>query len=307
MSRLTDLILKLFQSEYRIAYREVTSENTLFRGGKGGKYKALKTNWRFWYADPILWEHEGKLCLFVEKYDMIENKGHIAISYYDNGEFTVPKSIIIENFHMSFPHVFRYKNYTFMVPECSGAQQIRIYIMGESIDNWSLFRTFDYDEIVDVVTYVDKKRIYFIASENNLDNLYQTKPRFFYIDDLLDFNCDLVDITDSVSSKQFSYTDRNGGALIEDNSDIIRVKQESTSRDYGKNCIFTKIVDYNENVFDEKVIGKSGVEQIKINMFPLFCRKKRTHSYAYMNDVEVVDVNVSNQKLTFLRKSNKLS
>lgn len=296
MSKLLDFIFELYQSEYRIAYRETDWNNSLIKSDKNYKYKVIKPNKRYWYADPILYSRDGKKYLFLEKYDMVTDKGSIAISYYSDGEFLEPKTIIDESFHMSFPHIFEYKGRTFMIPECSGSHQIRIYENGKTIEDWHLFRSFDYDEIVDVVTYIENDRIYLIASENNLDNLYQTKPRLFYIDNMLEDESIMVDVSETINANGYTYTDRNAGSLIYRDNCIYRIKQESTERDYGRNCIITAIENISETGLKERQIKKNSINQIKVKTNPLICRKKRTHSYAYIDGLEVVDLNVSNWK-----------
>lgn len=80
----------------------------------------------FW-ADPFLCSHNGKTYCFVEDYVYKTRRGHIAVLEITDTGAELLGDCIREDFHMSFPFLFRYKGELYMCPESSEARQVRQY------------------------------------------------------------------------------------------------------------------------------------------------------------------------------------
>ena len=86
----------------------------------------IKSKKRKFLADPFLVKHNNKTYCFAEEYDHVKKKGHIVCFNLDKKELN-KKIVLNENFHLSFPFVFKFKNNFFMCPETSKVSEIRLY------------------------------------------------------------------------------------------------------------------------------------------------------------------------------------
>lgn len=80
----------------------------------------------FW-ADPFLCSHDGKTYCFVEDYVYKTSRGHISVLEITGQGARLLGDCIREEFHMSFPFLFRYQGELYMCPESSQARQVRQY------------------------------------------------------------------------------------------------------------------------------------------------------------------------------------
>lgn len=68
----------LYDTIYAVAYRQ---------SGVDSPFRIIESSWRYWYADPILFQDKDRLWLFVEKMDRLHHKGLISVSLYDGHKF----------------------------------------------------------------------------------------------------------------------------------------------------------------------------------------------------------------------------
>lgn len=90
-------------------------------------------------ADPFLISSEIGEFLFVEEFLYAQKKAHIAV--YDVSTST-PKRLGValnENFHVSFPYVFKYENDFYMCPETIASRQVRLYKAINFPLDWELY------------------------------------------------------------------------------------------------------------------------------------------------------------------------
>ena len=102
------------------------------------RYFELLGNKKYWYADPILIDHDGRTYLFFEQYDIKARKGTIGYSEVTNEGLTEPKCIIRSAFHMSFPMVFEQQGQYYMIPETEADQSLLLYRAEHFPDKWVL-------------------------------------------------------------------------------------------------------------------------------------------------------------------------
>ena len=131
----------------------------------------------FWYADPLLYSFREKECIFMEAFDRKAGLGIIAFSERKENEWTTPKIIIKENFHLSYPMIFQYKQELYMMPETSTAEKVVLYHCIKFPGEWEKQQTFlDGRKIVDIVVKeIKENEIQFLGSECSKDNDLMTK------------------------------------------------------------------------------------------------------------------------------------
>ncbi|MDB5821354.1 MAG: hypothetical protein JWR21_58 [Herminiimonas sp.] len=89
-------------------------------------------------ADPFAMEHEGSHYVVLEDYDHAKSKGTIS-AYKVNKSGAFPLGVVLEeNFHLSFPFLFRHGGEIYMVPESSDNRDIRAYRAVDFPRKWEL-------------------------------------------------------------------------------------------------------------------------------------------------------------------------
>lgn len=80
----------------------------------------------FW-ADPFLYQHQGKTYCFVEDFVYQTGRAHIAVLELTASGATALGPCVEDASHLSFPFLFTYEGQLYMCPESSAARQVRIY------------------------------------------------------------------------------------------------------------------------------------------------------------------------------------
>jgi hypothetical protein len=83
---------------------------------------------RFW-ADPFIVKRNGHFHIFVEEYVYSTKRGHISVITLDERGNLVDdaKTVLRENYHLSYPFLFELDGRLFMVPESSECKAIWLY------------------------------------------------------------------------------------------------------------------------------------------------------------------------------------
>jgi hypothetical protein len=92
------------------------------------------------YADPFLFEHEGRHHLFVEEVRRGEKRGVISHTELraDGRPAPPPTPVLLAEHHLSYPFVFRHGDDIFMVPETSAARRIELHRAVDFPHHWEL-------------------------------------------------------------------------------------------------------------------------------------------------------------------------
>lgn len=91
---------------------------------------------KFWYADPLLFEDDGKVYLFCEAFNKKEQKGELAVMEWKDNSWTDPVIIIANNYHMSYPCVFEYEGIHYMIPESAECGSLELYVSDSFPYSW---------------------------------------------------------------------------------------------------------------------------------------------------------------------------
>lgn len=81
------------------------------------------------WADPFLFEKEGRVFLFFENWPSISSCGKIAVAELDaEGKLCGdPVNILTDTTHFSYPFVFEYDDQIWMLPENSASGSLQLY------------------------------------------------------------------------------------------------------------------------------------------------------------------------------------
>jgi hypothetical protein len=125
-----------WQTAYRIGDGAGVAESAAL---DGAPFTVLEDDGERFYADPFVVGHEGETFLFVEEYPYATAKGIISVAKLGaDGRFGVPKAVLEEPYHLSYPQVFSHGGDMFMLPESGGARRLVLYRAAAFPDRWEV-------------------------------------------------------------------------------------------------------------------------------------------------------------------------
>ncbi len=269
------LVKKIFLDNYNFKL-------ALFRPGNIESPLIIKSDKKKFLADPFLVNHKKKTYCFAEEYDHVKKKGHIVCINLNNDKLN-KKIILDENFHLSFPYIFKYKNSFFMCPDSSDISEIRLYKSINFPLKWKFYKT-----IKKNINSVDN----IILKKNNLWWLFTNIDR----SNSQDFSHDLSIFFSKegpLSNKWISHPQnpikinsiesRNAGIIFKKRK-IIRVSQEQGFDNYGENINFHEIKLLNMKEYLEEKIKNKNYLNIKRVL-----NNSDIHHFSTINNNIIVD------------------
>lgn len=276
-----------FEEIYTIGYRKRQGQTLL--DSDLLQFERIPFNDRYWYADPIMVPYEGKTYLFMESFDMITQKGTIALSWFgEDGILSEPKVIIEEPYHMSFPMVFSWNGSLYMIPETCGNRSLNLYRCQGDMEIWTLEASFPTTEkLVDTaVVSCREDRVELLTAALHPEDPFQCKwQKFAIVKTESGYNLEADEAFNA--RKDYSRGYRMAGSLIREKGRVILPTQESTEVDYGA---YLYLNDFSGNdVTDLPVLKKVTGDNI---LLPDVKQKEHigVHSYALSEDYEVIDM-----------------
>ena len=279
-------IKDLFIEEYwNIAFRNYTEEDSVVSGeNKKTKFDVLKANKRFWYADPFLFEKDGKTYLFVEMFDNKTEVGVIGCSEFINGKFTEPEVVLEESFHLSYPYVFEKDGKILMMPETHEDGCIQFYEAVEFPKKWKKLSVAVND--VNVVDTVIENGMFIgsaICPENDMSI------------DICVYDKDGNKMPYSPVYKRC--LDRRGaGMCFSFKNERIRPAQSCENGLYGGKIIFYKINQCDKERYSEEKFSEITPAMIEVNGLE---NVSGIHTYARTGKIEIVDA--KSERINFKR------
>lgn len=105
----------------------------------GSPFTTLEDDGQRFYADPFVVEHSGQTCLFVEEYPYATGRGIISVATLGaDGRFGLPRVILEEPYHLSYPQIFSHGGEMYMLPESGGARRLVLYRAASFPDRWEV-------------------------------------------------------------------------------------------------------------------------------------------------------------------------
>ncbi|WP_442594304.1 glucosamine inositolphosphorylceramide transferase family protein [Neobacillus sp. D3-1R] len=289
---------RFYSTDFMIAYRFINHDNGILNNNRK-KFTAFKNNFKYWYADPILYKFDNNIFMFYEAYNKRTKCGEIGVATVINNKVVNQQIILNEPFHMSYPFVFDVNNKIYMIPETSSVKKLLLYEAVNFPYEWKLSKVLLEDiELSDATLLKIKDKRYIFASK-----LFSTSP---YSDELVlytfDNNFNLIPHKNNPIITDNEFT-RPAGRILKYNNKLIRVSQDCSNGGYGKALKFNEIIEISESCYQEKNISTILPEDIPINFHK---KLTGTHSYGICDDFEVIDVRYSvfdiKKLLTFLYK-----
>ena len=259
-----NLLKKLFiGGEWGVAYKK-----------KGDiDYTIIKMPRGYWVADPMLFEYKDTHYLFAEVYENKKKKAGIGYFVFEN-EIPIYKGLIISNdYHMSYPCVFEYKNNIYMIPETSANSSLELYKAISFPNKWEKIST-----ILDECSFVDTT---VFLKDNIIYLLTYTKNKSFWEVILYSLKIDEAILKEESRLSYNKNVGRPAGYLLNKNGYFLRPAQDSNVK-YGERILLYKIKSLFP--FNEELVDKLEVSDLSLPK-----KAKRTHTYSEDNVFVVVD------------------
>ena len=270
---------------YAILFHKRTNK-LLFEHNETVDFDIYKSDWKTWYADPTVFKYEGKEWLFVEKMDMMKRKGSIAVAQINEEGIGLFREVLNEDFHLSYPIVFKKDNNVYMIPESAKEKAVYLYKCTEFPYRWEKQRALlkdNYYADTNVLFY--NNHWYLITGE--MDPLVGSRTRLHI------YNADLMEegtLKELFTEQRFkySYISRGAGNILYIDNKIIRPTQVGDSQHYGKGINFCNVIFGNR--YSERVINKFDCDRVKLSGN---VKLTGTHTYGLSDNFEIIDIQFS--------------
>lgn len=260
--------------------REEGAELYTNRSSRDREFVFLPHTEEYWYADPLIYEKNGKEVVFLERVNRKTGLGCIACADISNGEWALPVPVIEEPFHMSFPMCFSWENELYMIPETEMSEHINLYHCTQFPYKWEKVGEYLSGlRLVDsIILSKNDKKITFLASEYKPEDDFYTRFHCYEM-----YKCgEEISIRDlGRISEDYSLNFRAAGPMIEDGTRLLPL-QRSTSGIYGFSVQF--------NRYDEKLPGVLQKELLPGDVVIEGKKLIGVHTYSMSSHYEVIDI-----------------
>ena len=259
LSYLKKIISSLFSLFHRLIIGKKISWKVFYSNDKWtdldcNNHESLPNPRNGYLADPFILNHEGRNIVFVERFDFKDGKGKIAA--YEIGNFS-PKNlgiVIEEDFHLSYPYIFKNDNNIYLIPESSQNKDVRLYECESFPNKWKLKSIILHDvSAADSMILKSKGKWWLLTNLNPSNHSDHCSELFiFSSNDLL--NGPWVP---HVNNPIFldPANARNGGIIVDEDI-IYRVSQKQGYGVYGQNIQINKILELNDQNYAEEIMSK---------------------------------------------------
>jgi hypothetical protein len=265
------------QPQWFLAIRRRTPEHPF--NDPSGYQLMLPPNDRF-YADPFLFEKNGKTYLFLE--DLRYSEGRALISCCElnsDGTHGPVFEVLRRPYHLSYPFLFEEGGEIYMIPETKGNRTVELYRATNFPSEWTLESTLLNDIYAVDATILKRNGKYwmFVGISNG---------RYSNCDELGIFFSDALKGPWTPHPSNPVVSDvrraRPAGAFFEDQGRLIRPSQDC-AKAYGYATVFSEVVTLTETEYEERPIARVNPDWVKGNL--------GTHTYTRTDQFEVIDGN----------------
>jgi hypothetical protein len=205
-----------------------------------------------YYADPFVIKKNDDYFVFIEEVIYEEQKGHI--SYFKinkSGNYNLPKKILENKYHMSYPFIFEFEKNYYMIPETSENRSIDLYKCKKFPDQWEFKKTIIKNiNAVDSTLLRKDNKWWLFTSIQFMESSPNDSLSIFYSDNLFGDKWMPLPKNPVISNAKKS---RSAGRIFKLNGEYYRPAQDCTDG-YGKGIIFNKIITLNESEYYEETV-----------------------------------------------------
>jgi hypothetical protein len=232
------------------------------------------------WADPFVIGEDDKYYVFIEEMPYRTNKGHISVLELDSkGNLMNSKKIIEENYHLSYPFVFKWQDVYYMVPETGQNKTIELYKCKKFPYEWEFqMNLMENAYTADVSLFYHNSKWWLFCCMD------RTNKNIGMLDELYLFYSDNLFTKDWKSHPQnpictSSTTARPAGRIFLKDEKIYRPSQDCSGI-YGRGININEITKLREDEYEERLVKK---------IIPADDEIKGTHTFNFADTLTVID------------------
>lgn len=274
--------------EWQIAFRRKTDKTLL--DGNGDSFSLIPNTFRYWYADPFLFEYNGDTYLFAEMYDRIKKKGVIGWALLKGMRCTKFTVCLELEHHLSYPCIFRNGKDIFMVPECYQTGCVTLYRATSFPNKW------EKSKVLFNGLAVDTTPLSIDGTMNFITTVFEDKEK------RINNNLNIIDEHGNnhqvISS---DYTTRCAGMPFCKGEKTYRPAQNCGEL-YGGQIVFKEIIDDSLDHYKEESVSTVGTAKthskviVNLSNDPHKHTFVGIHTYNATDDYEVLDLKYLHSK-----------
>ncbi len=230
------------------------------------------------YADPFLFQREGRRYVFFEDYDASSGRAEIRYLEIDeHGRHRSPRLALRQDCHLSYPFVFAEGDDVYMLPETAGHRTVELYRAARFPDEWTLERVLLSDVTATDATLLRHEGRWWLFVALATDGGRPVDELCLFSSDSLEGEWEPHPLNPVVSDVRSA---RPAGRIFSREGQLIRPAQDC-SEAYGGRLVFNRIDVLSPTEYRESPIGAIEPAVDSGNL--------RTHSYDSDGTYEVLD------------------
>ena len=245
--------------------------------GNFSEFTIIKNSFRYWRADPFLFEHNGETYIFAELFDRLKAKGKIGVAKIKNGKCGKFKICLDLPWHLSYPCVYKKNNKIYMVPECARSGKITVYKSKNFPYEWEeAYVLYEGAGVDTTPVQTESNRFGFYTTLKTKDN--NKNDCLYYIDN---------DTKQAKLLIENDLTVRSAGHVFSAGAQMLRPAQDCKNS-YGGGLFFKTIEDCSVEHFKESNYRRIDASDIKTNNSSVAFNG--IHTYNKTNSYEIIDL-----------------
>jgi hypothetical protein len=268
---------RLAEKQWFIAYRRI--EEGVPANGDSARLTTITPPAGRFYADPFLFQRDGRRFIFFEDYEWCCQRAVICyVEIDERGRHCPPQVALKQDCHLSYPFVFEENDAVYMLPETAGRRTVELYRASSFPGEWTLDRVLLRDVCATDATLLRHDGLLWLFAAMAVDG------RDPAIDELFVFSSDSLEgewephpMNPVVSDVRCA---RPAGRIFRRDGHLIRPAQDC-SRSYGWRLVFNRIEALSSTDYRERPIGAIEPAPDSGNF--------KTHSYDSDGTYEVLD------------------
>ena len=246
----------------------------------------LNNTWRYWCADPFLFEKDQATYIFMEIYDKLQQRGFIGYRKIDKeGKISKIYPCLDIGRHMSYPFIYEYNDEVYMIPECYKNNKLIVYRAEKFPDIWVEDQILLEDiKVCDSNIIKENENLYLLTMRMYGMPYQYDELSLYYMDGGKWLPCRNNPVVKGAEKA------RNGGAYFRYCDKLVRPAQNCVNS-YGENLSFQAVKQISKEKYLEEEISKLYVSDVIVKN-----SKKKfdgIHTYNTNGKYDVIDLRIT--------------